>query len=151
MDSAVASLFRGLPTGGNERATALAAIRTSFYAELGRQFRPVLNEFAKAQCPTKEQERSELATTLNRMAKNLGLSVVCPRSGLPATIVADTKRAGDSVTMRYRFYTVDTSGHRSATYTCSELPELDVCQAPHRVESLAKGFRKIGRDDGRAR
>lgn len=143
--AALQSLFNDLPKAAAPRREALQAIRTEFYAELARQARGPLNEFARDQPQSTQNERSDLATGINRTCRALGLAVTCPRSGLPATIVVDPKRHGDAVTLRYRFYTLDATGRRTATFTCSELPELDLCQAPTRVEALAKGYKAEGR------
>ena len=146
---ALESMFDGLPADRAGRRAALQAIRSAFYAGLARHAQPALNEFARNEPQSTQDERSDLATTLNRMARGLGLAVACPRTGLPATIVVDAQRRGDTVTLRYRFYTVSAAGHRSATCTCYDLPELELCQAPSRVEPLAKGFRDRG--EGRQR
>jgi hypothetical protein len=146
---AIGSMFANLPEAGSERTKALQAIRGAFYAELAKQYEPVMNEFVRVQPQVTKEDRSNLATTINRMVRELGLSVKCPRTNLPATLIVDSKREGDKVICRYRYKTINAAGEHKPTFTCYEFPDLELCQAALRVESLAKGFKKRG--DGRVR
>ncbi|HEX4054706.1 MAG TPA: hypothetical protein VHX86_10615 [Tepidisphaeraceae bacterium] len=142
---AIESMFDGLPVAVNERYRALQDIRKAFYVELAKRFEPTLNEFARAQPQVTDEDWSELATSVNRMARHLGLALVSPRNNAPAMLAFDTKRSGDRVIRRYRLNAI---GRRTAPYTCYELPDLELCQAPVRIEPLSQGFRETGRDDG---
>jgi hypothetical protein len=141
---AIEVTFAGLPESPSDRYTALQAIRKAFYMELAAQFQPALNQFAEAQPQVTEEDWSNLATTVNRMVRHLGLALVSPRDNAPATLVFDPKRDADHVIKRYRFNAI---GRRTTPYTCYELPSLELCQAPARAESLSRGFRKTGRDE----
>jgi len=142
---AIESIFEGLPQTINERYTVLQDIRKAFYAELARQFEPALNQYARAQPQVTDKDWSNLATSVNRMVRHLGLSLVSPRNNAPAALVFDTKRRGDRVTRRYRFHTI---GRRLPADTCYELPHLELCQAPARTEALSREFKRTGLDSG---
>jgi hypothetical protein len=147
----IESLFDGLPADFSARLASLQAIRKTFYAELATQFQPALNEFARTQPQLTQDDCSDLATSINQMIRHLGLALVCPRTNVPATLVVDTTHRGDRVTVRYRFHTIKPSGRRSPTYTCYELPNLELCQAPLRIEALSKEFKDKGREKGLGR
>lgn len=145
---AIESLFDGLPATLPDRYSALEAIRRAFYAELAKQFQPTLNEFARAQPQASHRDWSDLATSVNRMVRHLGMAIVCPRTHAPATLVVDTKRDGGRTTLRYRFHTINRSGRRTPTFTSYELPDFELCQAPTRVEALSKEFKDKHTDSG---
>lgn len=141
---AIVAMFDGLPDTVNERYAAIQAIRKAFYAELAKQFQPALNNFARTQPQVTEEDWSELATSVNQMMRHLGLALVSPRGNVPATLAFDPKRTADRVILRYRFNAI---GRRTTPYTCYKLPDLELCQAPLRVEALSKKFRETGQDN----
>jgi hypothetical protein len=140
--SAVVSLFDNLPSETEPQRDALAVIRQAFYHELSKQFQPVVNRFAASQPQHTQEERSVLAVLLNQMTREMGLSLACPRTERPAVLVSEVKRERGTSTLRYRFYSNNDAGRRTASCTCYELPELTLCQAALRVEGLSRAYKK---------
>jgi hypothetical protein len=136
---ALESLFAGLPEAYGERYEALQALRQSFYRELAKHLQPVLNAQAKNQPHGTLQERSALASWINRTVRHAGLSLVCPRTNQPAILFSGT--SGRSRTMRFYFQITDESGKQVRTVGSEELPDLELGQARIRIENFAKEYR----------
>jgi hypothetical protein len=136
---AIESLFADLPEPYDERYSALQSLRSAFYREVARQLEPTLNAYAKSQPLNTLDERSALSSWINGALRHLGLALVSPRGNEPAILIADT--AGQSRKPGFRFQITEASGKRVRTVPSDELPDLELMQAPARVENLAKEFR----------
>ncbi len=143
---AIQSLFDNLPGQFEERARIMQAIRSAFYDELARQLAPSLNAFAKAQPHGSEGERRHLASWINQTVRHFGLSLECPITGKPAILVVDNVMVSHRPVPRFRFETRRGSlGGRQKRGTSDEVPDLELMQAPLRVENLSREFKGPGR------
>ncbi len=140
----VESLFDGLPESHEERVVVLQSIRKTFYAALAKYFEKTLNMHVQSQPQATADERHALASWINQTVRQLGLSLVCPRTHQPAILVSDVG-SGSRQVPRFRFQTTSVSGKKIRSCTTTELPELELMQAPSRIESFAKSFQGTGK------
>jgi hypothetical protein len=142
---AVESLFVNLPDSYAERYAMMQSLRRSFYAELAKQLEPALNAYAQSQPQETWEERAALASWINRTLRQTGLALICPRTNRPAILISDVT-GGNRRKMHFRFQTTEPSGRRVRSAMSLELPDLELTQAPLRVENLARDFRHEERD-----
>ena len=140
---AIESLFSNLPESFAERHAAMQSFRRAFYAELAKALEPALNAHAKAQPLETYEERSALASWINQTLRQMGLTLICPRTNRPAILISDMT-GGSRQKMHFRFQTTEPSGKRVRWGMSRELPDLELMQAPGRIENLAKEFRGRG-------
>jgi hypothetical protein len=136
----IESLFTGLSSDLESRRSELSSIRQAFYSELAVQAEALVNDAASALPQQTQEDRSALSVTINKMVKELGLSLMCPKTNRPATIVSEVKREHQASILRYRFYTSGETGRRASS-TCYDLPHLKLCQAPLRIESFSQAYK----------
>jgi hypothetical protein len=142
---AIKSLFAGLPESFEERYAKMQSLRRAFYAELAKQLEPTINAYARSQPQGTLEERSALASWINRTCRQTGLALVSAHSNQPAILISDV--SGRSKTKRFRFETTDPSGKRVRSGGSSEVPDLELMQAPLRVENFARDFQRDGKGE----
>jgi hypothetical protein len=140
---AIESVFANLPDSYAERYAMMQSLRRSFYGELAKQLQPALNAYAKIQPKETWEERSALASWINQTLRQMGLVLVCPRTNRPAILISDMT-GGSRKKMHFRFQTAEPSGKRVRSAMSVELPDLELMQAPGRIENLAREFRNRG-------
>lgn len=112
-----------LPRDYFSAAETVRALRAVFQAEIASAMEPRFNEHIRAQPRHDYDDKRTLAGWINRELRDLGLSVRCPDSGRPATLLADY-RADSGRESRFRIETIDAKGHRRRTFTSADLPYL---------------------------
>jgi hypothetical protein len=142
---AVESLFTNLPAPYAERYAMMQSLRHSFYAELAKQLEPALNAYAKTQPQETWEERSTLASWINQTLRQSGLALVCPRTNRAAILISDMT-GGSRKKMHFRFQTTEPSGRRVRSGMSTELPDLELMQAPARIENLSKEYKSRGEE-----
>jgi hypothetical protein len=129
-----------LPNDYRKQYTALLEIRKLFHAEVASALAPVLNEYAKQQPQTTVDERRELAASINNDLRSLGMTLKCPKTGLPVTMIVDTQDAAHPDVSRFRLERRDDRGRKIRTFTSGDLPDLELMEDPPRIEGGSRSF-----------
>ena len=112
-------------------------LRTAFHRFLAEQLQSRLNAHLKTVPQESYQEKQALASQVNRELRELGLSIRCPRTGLPAILIADVREPSEG-SSRFRLEVATAEGGRRRTYTAATLPDLELMVDNPRCESLAR-------------
>ena len=109
------TLLASLPEDYGRRYAQMVELSHTFRASLAAAMEPLLNARLKAKTPqdTYEQKHA-LVAWVNHELRLLGLAIRCPKTGLPAILVADTQDAEHS-TIRFRLQIRDTHGKQKKT------------------------------------
>jgi hypothetical protein len=115
------TLFEGLPEQANHRLDALVEIHRSFKRELINQLRPIIRTLLQEKPPSDDNGRQELTHHLNDILHEVGLAIVEPSTGLPASVVAEP--------WRLRLQTrANHDGKRIRSKNTKSLPPLDLVE-----------------------
>ena len=134
------------------KLAALRTLRTAFHEELAAAFDPVLNQYVRSEPQHTAEDCSDLASLINEHARLLGLSLRCPRSGRPATLVVDREGKGSDPDLpRWRLQITDDRGRRQRHLNSRSLPDLELMPAPPRIEGQSRVERLRKHDGGRSR
>lgn len=138
---ALKTLLARLPESYSERHAALAKIRHAFHQEMATELEAYINHHVAAKPQETFKERSELAAWINQQLREIGLSVQCPNTYKPATLVIDYLTADDPETTRFRFAVRSEDGKQQRTAGRRQLPQLKLTEHLPRIEPGAKYFR----------
>lgn len=138
--AALKILFDDLPEAFDERHAALKQLRSAFHERLAQVIEPALNQGATERHGETHPQRRRLSAWIDKVTRELGITVYDPRTGSPALLVAESRlrpkpknwysllSAGDGVIHRVK-----------QSY---ELPHLDLKKAPTNIESLFESVRR---------
>lgn len=124
--------------------SALASVRRQVQSAIAETLAPSLNVHLDSQPQDTYSEKRLVATWVNHELHQLGLTIRCPVTGLPAILVADRKGDADEPS-RFRLEVRDGSGHKRRTYCSQRLPVLALMEEPPRRENFAA---RLGGDSG---
>jgi hypothetical protein len=80
------ALLKEAPQDYSRRYHQFGMLRETFYGELARLLAPALREYLRTQPQDTVDAKTTLATRLNEELRNIGLAILCPRTGRPATL-----------------------------------------------------------------
>lgn len=121
LEKGLASALKGLRGGdyANQRAL-LVRISDATRAAIAKAFGPILTERAKAFPQQDYEDKKALARFINSELRRFGLAIKCPKTGMPAFLVAHP--GGQPGIGRFHLEVTD-SGKPRRTVTSSEFPE----------------------------
>jgi len=140
------TLLSSLPADYADAKRAADMLRQVFHEELAKAFAPRLNaRLSQLPQATLEQCR-DLASFCNSELDDLHLRIRCPRTGLGAILIVDT-RSQEQDAPRFRLQTRGSRGDVARTYTSRELPVVELIEdSPRQL-----GHGRSGRGSGRGR
>lgn len=124
-------LIRKVLGAGNEFATIrgrTAAMSKAMREEFAEVAERPFNAAVQSRPHATLVEKQELATWINRELGEMGLTLRCPRSGLPSILQAvpgHIEGAG-----RFRFNSVDETGRHFNHFTSTTLPDFQLMPDP---------------------
>lgn len=111
------------PGNDYERARDSTAGATRlFFEECAHRLEPALNARIAQLPQATYEDKKELSKWINHEVRMLGLSVACPKTGLPAYITGhpgNDRRVG-----RFVFHALNPDGTRTTSYSVVKLPPL---------------------------
>lgn len=143
----VQTLFSAVPqtTKIDDVLLGLKQLGHEFKSAVAARLQPALNFHLQGLSHESYSEKQEIASWVNAQLHDLGLAIKCPKTGKPATLIADV-RGGDDEYSRFRLDIRGDDGRHLRTYSSRELPELEIIENEPRVEGLARGrTRQVGR------
>jgi hypothetical protein len=125
MNDLFRTAFSNLPTEANSRLDALFQLNGVFRRAIAGQLKPVVRTLLQEQPPEDEKGRRDLAPRLNHILRDMGLAIVDPDSGKPASVVADAYR------IRLRTRVPDGEGDkRTYSSNTQSLTPLELVECP---------------------
>lgn len=140
---ALRSALDELPRDYRSRYKQVGALRHAILREFASAIQAPLNDYLQSLPQETVEEKRDIAKRVNSDLRKLNLSVRCPVTRLPATLVAEPGHLNR--TSKFRFQSFDASGHRWQKGVSHKVPLLELIEAPPREESLAMRRR---RDEG---
>ena len=131
------TLLDRLPTDYTAAYPQLLELRSIFHHELASCMQARLNEHLTKLELDSYQQKQGIATWVNQQLREVGLAIRDPKTGRPATLVADTRDANDELG-RFRFDVRDDDGRTRRTFTSNTLPLLELMEDEVRREAFAK-------------
>ena len=113
--------------------------------EAGRGFRravaerlePALNDHLKGLPQASYGEKQELARWVNAELRRFGLAIRCPKTGLPAILIADP--GDDPARGRFQLDVITAAGRNKRTVSSVQLPHLALtADGPSRISPTRK-------------
>lgn len=133
-------LIGELPADYLKAAGAAMRMRHTFHRQLSAEIESRLNRYLKSQPQESLEEKRELASWVNAQLRHLGLTIRCPKTGNPATLIADFKNSQESHISRFRIQGKDEYGKRVRSSLSDNVPDLELMEDIPRRESLARGY-----------
>jgi len=112
-------------------------------AEMAARLTPALNRMARTFDVGTYAKKQDVASWVNTQLRPLGLALRCPKTGLPAIIVADLQGGIDDIG-RFRLEVRDKGGKRKRTTSSKEWTDLEVIADIPRPEPFAKWTDRAG-------
>jgi hypothetical protein len=140
----IKSLLLDLPEAFQDRLSAVKAVRDTFHEEAVAAMTAPLNEHFAPLPQDTGKEKSETASYINGTLRSIGLTIRCPKTSLPATLVADFQDGAHQDISRFRLEVRDEQGKKIRTFSGRYLPELSFMQDHQRREFWRK---RAGRGD----
>jgi hypothetical protein len=134
----IASIFETLPQDSVSRYAAVQSIRLEFYENMAKSIEVNINELLREHRLDNPEDYRRVATLANSILRSCGLIASCPRTGLPAILVACPVRGGETQRMKFQFEVRGQDGIRTRTAWYRDLPWLTLQPSPQRIESLAR-------------
>jgi hypothetical protein len=129
--------LRDLPFEYAECYRALVELSHDFRQEVADVLQPRLNRQLQTMAQDTYEEKRLLASWVNNELHQIGLAIKCPKTGKPATLVADI-RGGRTDSSRFRLDVRNDDGRHIRTVTVNQLPELELIEDEPRREGLAR-------------
>ncbi len=134
-----------MPRDYRARYEQVSAMRHAVLREFASAIQRQLNDYLQSLPQETVEEKRHIAKTVNSELRVLNLSVRCPVTQLPATLVAEPGYLNR--TSKFRFQSFDTSGRRWQKGVSHKVPLLELIEAPPREESLAMRQRQADGQD----
>lgn len=132
----VQQLFDDLPEPHDARYRALQDLSRAFHEALARAYEPSYNQYLSGLPSDLLTDKQSLATTANRLARELKLSIRLPGGeDLPSILTAD--RGGRGTASRFRFQ-ARTSAAKQRFGWHAQLPHLELMPSPVRDENFTR-------------
>ncbi len=146
----VQSQLARLPAEYAQRYAAASEMRHAFQSKLAESLQESLNEHLKTVPQDTLIEKQALASWVNEQLRLQGLAIRCPKTGLPAILVADFKDAQSEDISRFRLEVRDPRRGRYKSFSSGGLFEFTLIEDLPRQESMSRRYRSQ-RDDQRGK
>jgi hypothetical protein len=135
MLAAVQALFRDLSPTLPHRHEQLQSLRAMFHSELARALQQPLNAHIAELPQNTYEDKVSVATYVNELLRNVGLSIKDPKTGRRAILLADREDGAHPDIARFRMEVRDDNGRATRTFTTRhQLPELTlIADAPRKT------------------
>ncbi len=127
--------FGDLPASYADAYTLILEKSQQFRAQVASVLAPRLNAHLKTLPQDNYADKQALATWVNNELRQLGLAIRCPKTGKPATLVADSRGQGEYA--RFRLDVRGDDGRHLRTMTSTTLPEFELIEDEPRREGRA--------------
>ncbi len=141
---ALKGFFESLPSDYASTAMQATELRHVFHEQLAAAIQPRLNDHLQRQPQKSLEEKQALASWVNAELRHLGLTMRCPQTSQPATLIADYKTAEEAHVSRFRIQSNHPDGKRVRSNRSASVPFLELMEDPPRRESLAREHRSRG-------
>lgn len=120
-----------------ECVESLAALSHQVHDAIADELTPRMNKHLQQMPQDTYEEKQSLASWVNSELRHLNLAIRCPKTGKPATLVADI-RGGEDQSSRFRLDVRGDDGRHQRTLTSNTLPVLELMEDEPRREGLAR-------------
>lgn len=116
-------ISQSLPDNYEDRKAAIDSSFATFRLWAAQNIEQSLTEKSQSLPQDTYEDRKKLATWINGEARSLGLTIVCPKTGLPCLVHA-TPAGGKINVGSFKFETAD--GHGKRNYLCMRTTMPDI-------------------------
>jgi hypothetical protein len=116
-----------MPEDFEKLVAALQEGRRVFVEEIGSRLEPAFNAEVVRRPHGTYEEKKELSKWVNHELRGLGLTLACPKTGLPAYVTGNT--GSDRRVGRFVFHALQPDGTRFVSLSAGTLPRLRLLPA----------------------